>query len=295
MDEGILNNNNFFEVLKNIKKKKLFSRYFILVCTLFISAISFNMFLFSTKIVAGGVGGLSIIMESLLGIKPSLFILVLGSSLLIVSLFALGFEKTSSAVVSTLIYPFLVEVTAPYISMLRIDTSDLILVSLIVGIISGVTSGITFKIGFSGGGFNIISQILYKHFKISLSKASLTINSVVVLIGGFVFGWEKVMYAIIILYISSVITDKVLLGISKNKCFYIITKKEKEIEDYIINNLKRGVTVFDTKGGFILDKKKMLMTVIPSKEYFLLKEGITMVDNEAFVVVSDAYQVDGGK
>jgi len=84
------------------------------------------------------------------------------------------------------------------------------------------------------------------------------------------------------------------LGISKNKAFYIITDKEKEVQDYIMGNLNHGVTVFDVKGGYKKVKGKVLLTVVPTKEYFQVTEGIKLIDPGAFFVVSDSYQVSGG-
>jgi hypothetical protein len=83
----------------------------------------------------------------------------------------------------------------------------------------------------------------------------LIVDGSIVLLGAFVFGWTKFMYAIIILYIISFITDKVLLGISDSKAFYIITSKQKEITKYVIEELGHSITVFDAKGGFLNEKK----------------------------------------
>lgn len=104
-----------------------------------------------------------------------------------------------------------------------------------------------------------------------------------------------VMYATIILYINSIIMDRVLVGVSKNKSIYIMTTKEKEIREYVLKTLHHGITEFDVKGGFQFHKKKVLMTVIPTKDYFRLKEGIKLIDKDVFMIVTDSYQVSGGE
>ena len=152
-----------------------------------------------------------------------------------------------------------------------------------------------YKVGFSNGGLNIISQILYKYFHISLSKSTMIINFIVVLIGGIYFGFNMMLYAFIIIYLSSAVIDKVLLGISSNKAFYINTYKDKEVKDYLIKELNHTVTIFDVKGGFLKKKRSVLLAVIPTREYFKLKEGIYQIDPQAFFVVSDAYEVKGGR
>ena len=87
--------------------------------------------------------------------------------------------------------------------------------------------------------------------------------------------------------------DKVLLGISKNKAFYIVTTKPEEISEFIINNLGHDTTNFDVKGGFLEKKKNVILTVIPTRDYYKVKEAISMIDETAFFVATDSYEVKG--
>jgi len=103
------------------------------------------------------------------------------------------------------------------------------------------------------------------------------------------------MYALIVLYLISIITDKVLLGISDSKAFYIITEKEEEVKQFVLSNLSHGVTIFKAKGAYDNKDRRVLFCVIPTREYFKLKEGISMIDAQAFFVVTDAYEVYGGE
>ncbi len=84
-------------------------------------------------------------------------------------------------------------------------------------------------------------------------------------------------------------------GSSQNKAFYIITKKQEVVKKYIMESLHYGVTLFQVQGGFLERKKDVLMTVIPTRDYFRLTEGIKLIDPEAFFVAMDAYEVKGGK
>lgn len=282
-------------ILQTVHKKKLIQRYLILVISLFISACYFNLLQLPSKIVTGGSSGVSIILNSYFEIEPSKVILAISLVLLLVGFIFLGIEKSSGAVVSTIVYPIFVDLTSNIGNYITIDLSDKILISIFLGVLSGVTTGMVYKAGFSNGGFSIISEIISKYKKISISNISFVINLIIVLAGGASFGWTMVMYAVIVLYIHSVILDRVLIGVSKNKALYIITSKEDELCDYIINSLKHGVTIFDVKGGFLEKKRKVLMTVIPNREYFRLKEGIKEIDDKAFFIVTDSYQVCGGE
>ncbi len=293
---GIFTNSSLPEdILKKIRKKKLVTRYFWLITALFFSAFSFNLLFLPTKLVSGGTSGISIITEYLFEWSPSIVILIISVALLLFSFIFLGFEKTSGTVVATLVYPYFVSLTSNLADYIHLDTSDLILVAIFGGLISGITSGIMFKTGFSSGGLNIISQILYKYYHISISKSNFVLNALVVLAGGAYFGWTMVMYAAIVLYINSLMIDKVLLGVSQNKAFYIITEEDAAVKEFVIDKLHHSITAFDVKGGYLEKKRQVLMAVVPTKEYFQLTQGIKMLDPEAFFIVCDAYQVEGAK
>ena len=140
-----------------------------------------------------------------------------------------------------------------------------------------------------------IIQILFYKLKIPRAKASIVLCGATVLLGASFFGLTNALYAIIYIYIESIVMDRVLLGISNNKAFYIITTREQEIKKYIIDELKHSVTTFDVKGGYLEDKRRVMLTVIPSREYYRLTEGIKQIDKDAFFVVTDSYQVEGAK
>ena len=72
-------------------------------------------------------------------------------------------------------------------------------------------------------------------------------------------------------------------------------REDEEIKRYVLEQLGHGVTVFDAKGGFTKEKQKVLFCVIPTKDYFKLKEGIHEIDDGAFFVATDAYEVLGGE
>lgn len=278
-----------------IKTNKEVRRYLTMFLSLLLSAILFNLLILKANIVCGGVNGIAIIINHIYKIKPSIIIFIISVLLLIFSLFFLGLKRTSGTIIATITYPILVEVTSYLTQYIKIDISDLFLISIFIGVIGGLSNGLMYKTGFSNGGLPIISQILYEKLKFPISKTSFSINGVIVLIGGFYFGWNMVMYAIIILYINSLMIDKIMLGTSNNKAFYIITKKQEEIKRYIINGLNHSVTIFNVEGGFEERKNKVLLTVIPTREYFLLTEGIKELDPDAFFLVCDAYEVRGGK
>ena len=282
-------------ILEVIMKKKLIKRYILLVIALLISALLYNLLILPSEIVTGGVNGISTITKYFYGWDPSIVILVISGTLLLLGFLILGIERTSGAVIATFLYPLLVELTSPLAKMITINMNDLVVISIFIGIIGGFSSGLMNKTGFTNGGLPIISRILYHKYKISLSKSTLIINAIVILIGGVYFGYTMVMYALIALYINSFVMEKVILGVSNNKAFYIITEEYNLVKNYVMNDLKHNVTVFDIKGGFKNKDHKVILTVIPTRDYFRVTEGIKEIDNKAFFLACDAYEVEGGK
>lgn len=280
-------------ILKKIYSKDRFKRYTLFVIGVLIVAIAYNLFLVPSEVVYG-VGGVGIILKKLFGIDPSTTIMIGSILLLILSFILLGKEKTASSVVGSLLYPVFVELTENIGTYVQLGNADPLIIVLFGAVINGFGLGIIFKTGFTTGGTDILNQIVAKYGKTSMGNAMFMTDGLIVASGVFVFGWTKVMYSIISLYIVSIMTDKVILGISESKAFYIITNHETAVKKFILNHLSHGVTVLDARGGFTGNNQKVIMCIIPTKEYFIAKEGIHEIDPNAFFVVTDAYEVSGG-
>ena len=280
--------NNFFGVFSRSSISRFI--YFILGMLLF--SFSFNYFLLPNDLVFGGVSGLSIIFKNVL--DPSIFVFVVSSILLVISYIFLGKEKTFGSAVGSLLLPVFLKIMSFVTD--NIDKVDEVFLAVIFGgLLAGVGIGFVYKAGFTMGGTDIINQIIHKYFKISLGKCMLISDGSIVLCSFFSFGLIKFMYAGVVLYIISTMTDKVLLGISNSKAFYIVTSQVNEVKNYVMVKLGHGITIFDAVGGFSKEDQKVLFCVIPTRDYFKLKEGIHDIDKDAFFVVTDAYEVFGGE
>lgn len=283
------------QIIAEAEKKTRIKRYFNFVLGCLLVAIAYNLFLASNDIVSGGVGGVAIILNELFGLSNSIVMLIGNVFLLILSYFLLGKEKTKSTVLGSLLLPIMIELTSHINIWLELDTSQLLLSAVFGGVMYGFGLGMIFKAGFTTGGTDILNQIISKYAKLSIGKSMLLCDGSIVLLSSFVFGPTRVMYAIIVLYIISLISDRVILGVSDSKAFYIITDQEEAIKEYILKVLNHGVTVFNAKGGYAKTNQTVLMCVLPTKDYYRLKAGITEIDHDAFVVVTDAYEVFGGE
>lgn len=283
------------DVLTIIKQKKKVYRISLMGLSLLLSAVLYNLFLLPLNLVTGGTQGIATITNYVYDIDPALMIFLLSAGCVIFSLMYVGVERTAGTLVASIVYPLLVKLTSPIGNIMALENTDVLLLVLFAGVISGLANGLMYKTGYSNGGFPVVSQVLYEKHQISIAKSSLFINVSIVLVGAIFFGTTSAMYAIIFLYINNIVLDKVLLGISNNKAFYIITSEEEKIKEYIIKNLNHNITTFNVKGGFLDKNRKVILTIIPSREYYRVTEGIKAIDQDAFFVVTDSYQVEGAK
>ena len=281
-------------VIKEIYKKDRLIRYAFFLLGLLLLSVSYNIFVLPNDIVYG-VGGLGVIFYRTMGIDPSIVIMIGSVLLLFLSYFMLGWDATRNSIVGSLLYPIFVKLTGPLSSYLDLGATEAIVTVICGSVMSGFGLGFVFKSGFTTGGTDILNQIVSKYFKLSIGKAMLFTDGIIVLIAMFVFGFQKFIYSIINMYVIGLMTDKVILGISESKCFYIITTHETDVKKYILNNLSHGVTVLDARGGYTGNVMKVIMCIIPTSEYFKVKEGIQSIDPDAFFLVTDAYEVSGVK
>lgn len=292
---------NFFskkenlKIIEQINSKASIKRYIEFFLGCLISAIAYNIFLAPNKIVAGGVSGVAIIFDYLFKVDNYITILIGNIILVIVCYFMMGKEKTKNTILGSLTFPLLVMLTANINDYLKIDINQLLLSSVFGGILLGLGGGMIFKAGFSTGGTDILNHIIAKYKKISVGTSILLTDGSIVLLSAFIFGPIRLMYSIIILYLTSIMSDRIILGISDSKAFYIITKEEKKVKEYILKYLSHGVTVFNATGGYNKKEEHVLMCVLPTKDYYRLKEGIHTIDKDAFFVVTDSYEVVGGE
>lgn len=282
-------------VLSSLEKKNYLKRIIQFMIGCFIVSIAYNIFVVDNKIVPGGVGGIAVIINNLFGIENTITIIVLNIFLLILSFILLGKEKTRKSIFGTILFPLFIKLTENFNVWLEIDNTNILLSVLIGGILYGIGAGLVFKAGFTTGGTDILNQIISKYAKISIGNSMLMSDGTIVLSSGVFFGIDIMLYSIVILYIISYISDRIILGISDNKMFYIITNKDNEIKDFILNKLNHGVTIFKASGGYKKEKGNVLMTVLPTKDFYTLRTGIKKIDNSAFFIVTDAYELYGGE
>lgn len=282
------------KILEEVDHKDLFKRYTLLAIGCLIVALAFNIFFNQYGIVCFGVSGLSIVLSKF-GVPNSIFILCTNVVLLILSYFTLGKKKTKNAIVGSLIFPVFVALTEPIVPYMTFNDVEMLVIAIFGGVLSGIGYGLIYKTNFNTGGTDIICEIVSKYTKVSLGKAMWISDGLVVLSGLLVSSWEIVLYGFVVLYLISFMTDRVVLGISQSKAFYIVTDHQEEVRAFFLSVPEAGVTLINARGGFSNHKETLLLGVVPTRQYFIIKEGLKQIDKNIFFLSCDAYEVSARK
>lgn len=282
------------EVKEKVMPKDIAMKALLFVVGTMLSALAFNLFYVPQGFVGGGLGGVAIILNKIFELDASFVVLIGNTLLIILSLFTLGFKESLMSIVGASVYTVFVYLTEDVPQLINFSFDNILLYVIAAGVVGGIGESIIYKTGFNSGGTSILAFVIQKYKKIPLGKLLRNIGMVIIVAGGFVFGYTAVMYSLLITFISTYLVDKILIGISDSKTFFIQTSKEAEVTEFVLKIIESGVTEFDTKGAYTNKKKKMLMCVVPTEKYSLLKNAIKEIDPEAFIVVSDCYEVLGG-
>ena len=282
------------KIQRRVLKKEQATRSILLVVGCFISALSFNLFFVPNNFISGGFGGIGIVLNKLFGIDVSTVILMANLICITASFFTLGFKDSLMSAGGALIYTLFLYATEGIPHLINFSFDNILLYVLAAGVCGGFGESLVYKAGFNTGGNSILALIIQKYKKMPLGKILRCIAFIIIGIGGIVFGYTSIMYGIIISFISTYIVDKVLIGISDSKMFYIQTSKEEEVVAFILDIIESGVTELYSKGAYTNKRQKVLMCVVPTEKYSFLKSAIKEIDDSAFIVVSDCYEVLGG-
>ena len=155
-------------------------------------------------------------------------------------------------------------------------------------------SDVVFLGGGTTGGTDLLAAIIQKYLNhYSIAQIMQFIDGAVVVVGMYVFGVERALYAIIAVFLVTKVSDGIIEGLKFSKAVYIITDKPDEVAKMVMEDLDRGITGIPAKGMYSGTDKLMLFCVVGKKELVHLKEKIDEIDENAFVIVGDAREVHG--
>lgn len=254
-----------------------------------IAAIGYNALLVENNIASGGVGGLAISLNALLGWNNGNFVLATAVPLLLLCWFFLGKDIFIKTFFGSLIFPTFIKLTEGIPTL----TKQPLLAAVFGGIVLGLGLGMVFYGNSSTGGTGIITQILNKYSPLPLGTVLLLVDGTIVAISAIAFDPDTVMYSIISLVVVSLTIDKMMAGLNSSRNLLIISNHSEQILDYITNKADRGATKIPVLGGHTNRSQNMIMTTLSTHEVPKVQEEIQKIDETAFMVIIPAATVMG--
>ncbi|MCL2322601.1 MAG: YitT family protein [Oscillospiraceae bacterium] len=274
--------------MKNIKS------YTIITFGSFLVALGVILFFVPNNLAAGGVTGISMILNSIFPFIPIGFLMiVLNVLLFIIAFLILGNKFGAKSIYSGLILSFFIYILEAFLPKNFMLTDDLLLCSVFGTITCAIGMAFVFNQNASTGGTDIIAKILNKFFHYDIGKSLLVVDFLVILGAAAAFGVNRALYGMFCVIINGIIVDSIIDGLNQSKSIFIISKKEKDIIEYIINDLERGCTLLNGQGGYNNDELRVIFSILDRKEFIKLKNYIKVLDDNAFIAVSRASEVLG--
>lgn len=273
---------------------KKFREFILMNVGMLMVALGMYFFLMPNNLATGGANGLAVVINKFIPNVPvGALMLVINVILFILAFIVIGSSFGAKTIYASLGISLMVLILEKTVVLNSSITGELFL-ELIFGImISGAGMGIVFNQNASTGGTDIIAKILNKFFHIELGKGVLLSDLGITIMAAFAFGPKLSMYAMLGVIINGFVIDGILEGINLCKEVTIISTKYEEIKKYIIEDLERGSTIYKAKGGFSEKNKNVIVVVISRRDFIKLKKYIYSVDKEAFITVSNIYEVFG--
>jgi uncharacterized membrane-anchored protein YitT (DUF2179 family) len=168
-----------------------------------------------------------------------------------------------------------------------------VLNSLYGAVVSGIGYGLVYRAQGTSGGSDILARILNRWRGIPMTQSYLMTDTLVILAAGFIFGWQKALYAIIVLYVSGLVADSTLEGAGTVRTALIVTDRCKEVSDRILHEMERGVTILNGTGAYTGEPRPVLYCVVTRSEIQQLKTIVHEADPKAFMVIGMAHEALG--
>lgn len=301
-----------------IKHKKEIKHILLCIVGSFILAFGTAAFLIPSGIVAGGTSGIGIIVnnvvEPLINFRvEDIVVWSINIILLVVSFFLVGKRFALHTLVSTIFFPafFTLMIRTPMITWISdyfvIDYANyplffsptnsvqLILAGVFAGLTIGAGVSLTFVGGGSTGGLDVVYFLLHKYLKIKQSISSFVLDAVIIVVYACVIPNRVVpsLVGIISALLSAVMIEVIYIRLNTNYVVDILTTKYKEMNDYIIKNLKMTSTILDATGAYSKKKFKLVRLVLSRREYNEIKKQLVSIDPKAFISVMDSKQILG--
>jgi uncharacterized membrane-anchored protein YitT (DUF2179 family) len=260
-----------------------------------LQAVGLRTFLVPANLAMGGISGISQLINHFTGWPIGLLIFI-GN----VPMFLLGWRylggrrflvRTAVAVATYSLFTDLL-LLLPFFPKKGI-TDDVVLNSLFGAIVLGIGYGLVYRGQGTSGGADILARILNHWRGIPMTQSYLMTDTLVILAAGFVFGWPKALYSLIVSYVSGLVSDSTLQGGATVRTAMIVTCQAESVAGRILSETGRGVTILNGTGAYTGAARSVLYCVVSRSEVQQIKMIVHELDPKAFLVIGQAHEAIG--
>ena len=277
---------------KTKKIAKFIGRYIVITFAACIYAVGISMFLDPNNLAPGGLTGAAVILTRIIPITLGTLIVIMNIPIMILGAWKFGARFTLSTLYTLVVSSAFMEV---FERMGYVITHDKILAALVGGTLMGAGMGLCLRMETTTGGIDIIIKVLrQKYRQVKSGEMYLIIDGLILAAAALYFrNIEVSMYAGVAIVVSTYILDKVLYGSDEAKLVYIVSNKRKIIATRMMVELNMGVTLVEGKGAYNMENTEVIMCVMHKQNLTKVRNLVSEVDPEAFMVVSSATEVFG--
>ena len=266
--------------------------YTVMVIGLALYAFGITAFLIPLKIAGGGVTGISMLIYYATGFGTGYTYFIINIFLIIIAIKVLGANFGIKTIFSMSIIAVMINIMQNYIT--EPILSDMFLSSVLSGILGGLGIGLIFNEGGSTGGTDIIAMIINKYRNISPGRIIMYCDVIIIASSFFILeSVEKLVYGYVSMWVVSYSIDAFLTGAQQSVQLFIFSEKYEQIADFINNESRRGLTIFEGTGWYTRQNVKVIMTVVRKRESPEIFRKIKELDSNAFISTNSVMGVYG--
>ncbi len=276
-----------------LKTKKIWYELFLMTFGMLIGAIAVHFFLVPSKLIIGSISGLSIVIYNLIGVPVSIVSFIINGGLLVLAYILIGKEFGTKTVYTALIlspWLYLLEKLFPITeSVMQDPWLDLLCFVVILSFVQAVL----FRINASTGGLDILAKIVNKYLHIDIGT-SITLSGGAICCTAFAINdFRLVIIGLIGTWINGLVLNHFTAGLNQKKRVCIISKDYLLIKDFIINEISRGVTLYEVIGGYTNEKAIELEVLLARDEFATLMKFIEDESIKAFITAGNVNEIYG--
>lgn len=264
-------------------------RFILLVLGTAVISIGYVLFQVPNQIVAGGLSGIGIIVNSFTGWPLGLMYWIMNIPMLVLGFVYLGrWAFLIRTLFAVTIFSFLVDwlqVILPQLITPYPVSNDLLLSTIYGGLVGGIGAGLLYRAGGTVGGTSVVGRILQQKTGLPLSQSYFFTDGAIILTAGIVFGWEIALYGLLMMFVNGLASDYILEGPSTTRVATVITMQPEAVAKAVIANLHRGASFWPVTGGYTGVTRYMLTCTVYRSQVTDLKNAIADADPEAFVTI----------